>query len=458
MKNISFKHCAYLSVLLWGGIFLGGPNFPIVWKLVVSPRYVCPCDDVVNFEWDIDKIDKVRIEANTGEILTIAPKKGTYTTTKVAATWDFVYFRVRKGGKWYDPYFTVEVIQKPKWTKAYFVSKEEGLTKLAIGDIEIDPEPDPGLSQDKRGAYWVSQLIEGYSYRFPSDEFPRNARVITIKPDRLTTGYFLLRDVDPTGMFVEARGAENLPKTWVPKGQTLSISGNFHPSETTWFLYYEKPLKVPVAISHGRSLEEPDVSWWPSGDYPSMSFELTCSQLSSPLDDCKPSNGISVYDDVNYKGDASFMITDTNELGSRGLNDRVSSVRLIGSSKAILYEHNDFRGRALYIDGDMPDTHYLDFKDNISSIKVYDAPLRGITVYEHSQFHGKSTFLVESIANLKAIDLNDQISSIKLHGPVRAVVYEHANFQGKSREITLDTDSMGSIGMHDNTSSIEIFF
>ncbi|WP_434386981.1 phosphatidylinositol-specific phospholipase C domain-containing protein [Melittangium boletus] len=80
--------------------------------------------------------------------------------------------------------------------------------------------------------------------------------------------------------------------------------------------------------------------------------------------------GVYLYEHDQFQGDVIQLTGPAQELGSRGFNDRASSVRVIGNYRANLWEHENWGGAGLYVtqsQGNLGGT----FNDKVSSAEVW---------------------------------------------------------------------------------------
>jgi len=83
----------------------------------------------------------------------------------------------------------------------------------------------------------------------------------------------------------------------------------------------------------------------------------------------EPRNGACFYTDSNYRG-RSFCL-DSHERQSYvgdSFNDRISSIRVFGRARVIVYEHENFHGAHRSFSGDV--SGLGKFNDKISSVEV----------------------------------------------------------------------------------------
>jgi hypothetical protein len=83
----------------------------------------------------------------------------------------------------------------------------------------------------------------------------------------------------------------------------------------------------------------------------------------------EPRNGACFYQDINFSGRSFCLSSGENvrDVGGR-INDRISSIRVFGRARVIVFADQNFRGRSQEINRDIP---YLKFfNDQITSIAV----------------------------------------------------------------------------------------
>ena len=164
-----------------------------------------------------------------------------------------------------------------------------------------------------------------------------------------------------------------------------------------------------------------------------------------------------------------------------------------GGSDVVLYEHGNFRGRVLPVDGAINNLDRFRFNDATSSIEVRRGRWE---VCSDGNFRGSCQIVDASISNLNYLRLNDAVSSIR---PVNGygqgygnhrndgwgrrgrdndrgwnnrdqrdwghrgnsrygglVVYEHANFGGWSVPIDSDVYDLGPLRINNQISSMQV--
>lgn len=92
-----------------------------------------------------------------------------------------------------------------------------------------------------------------------------------------------------------------------------------------------------------------------------------------------PREGACFYRDINFRG-TYFCVEAGDELESlpRGVNDEVSSIRILGGADVTVYASTRLRGESRHFDRDVRDLTRERFNDKISSVQVHPRlPARG---------------------------------------------------------------------------------
>jgi hypothetical protein len=182
---------------------------------------------------------------------------------------------------------------------------------------------------------------------------------------------------------------------------------------------------------------------------------------------CNPSaDQIAIYEHSNYGGACKILgVGDYGDPGAMGFaNDSVTSIKVGGNVKAILYSDSGYAGTSEEFTGDDSDlSNNAIGNDRVSSIKVQT---RGcspnseqIALYEHPNYTGACKVLgVGEYGDPGAMGFaNDTASSIKVGSNVKAVLYEHSGYAGMAEEFSADDSDFGdnAIG-HDRVSSLKV--
>jgi hypothetical protein len=213
-----------------------------------------------------------------------------------------------------------------------------------------------------------------------------------------------------------------------------------------------------------------------------------------------PNQGACFYEDVNFRGDY-FCVRQDERLASlpSGMGDKISSVRVFGSSEVTVFRDASMRGRSARFIGDVRNLKGEGWNDQISSLDVTSGrdysgyggygdngrnrgrargrnrqqpgwsadrapvwgrnepmPREGACFYEDANFRGQY-FCVPRGATYNALPrgFNDKISSIRLFGS-EVRIFQDRDFHGRSSEVRTDTPNLRG-NWSDNVSSIRVF-
>jgi len=187
-------------------------------------------------------------------------------------------------------------------------------------------------------------------------------------------------------------------------------------------------------------------------------------------------NGITLYEDSNYRGRQLEIDQDVSNLGQYNFNDRASSVRIDGGTWEICQD-GGYNGRCIIVDGDVTSLAQLNMNDTVSSVRRIgggnapggwddwwshdrddrwdrwdnDSQSRA-TVYEHVDYRGQSRDFNGAVPDMTRMGFNDRISSFRLEG--RWQVCEHVNFGGECEIFRFDEDNLVPTGWNDRISSM----
>ena len=195
-------------------------------------------------------------------------------------------------------------------------------------------------------------------------------------------------------------------------------------------------------------------------------------------DDRRPA--VTLYTGPDYRGDYEVFYRDDPGLYNNDIgNDRVRSVQVGPGCKAVLFEHPDYGGRSITLDGNNRDLKNTRFgRAGVSSLRVdcrssnYPTPpppstypgtrpgnqARGVTLYRDEDFRGRYETFYGDRADLGRSSVgNDSVSSVRVSPGCRAVLYRDDDFRGEATEITRDVTSLkGTAVGNDGASSLVV--
>jgi peptidase inhibitor family I36 len=206
-----------------------------------------------------------------------------------------------------------------------------------------------------------------------------------------------------------------------------------------------------------------------------------------------PQNGACFFENRDFGG-RYFCVRPGEDLRSlpNGMGDRISSMRLLGTSAVTVFRDSDLRGRSARFSRDVTDLRRDGWNDQISSLAVspsgfggngrgrgrdrdYDDdlgyggwnprapawgrqtyPREGACFFEDANFRG-DYFCVPRGGTYTALPrgFNDRISSVRVFGAgVR--IYQDRDFHGRSTEIRRNASDLRG-NWRDSISSIRVF-
>jgi hypothetical protein len=187
-----------------------------------------------------------------------------------------------------------------------------------------------------------------------------------------------------------------------------------------------------------------------------------------------PQAGVCFYEDSDFRG--RYFCVKPGErllLLPAGMGDRISSLRVVGSTQVTVYRDSVLRGRSARFMGDVRNLKTEGWSDRISSMEVRreagvwratrppvwgheSLPREGACFYREKDFRGPY-FCAPRGATYTVLPsgFNDHISSIRVFGgEVR--IFEDHSFRGRSAEIRADTRDLRD-NWRNTASSVRVF-
>jgi hypothetical protein len=189
-----------------------------------------------------------------------------------------------------------------------------------------------------------------------------------------------------------------------------------------------------------------------------------------------PRVGACFYDDVNFRGQY-FCVGPREELDRMppGMNDKISSMRLIGDVEVMVFKDERFKGPSGRFFNDVRDLRREGWNDQISSLRVaalsvrWDRdrapvwghetfPKEGACFYRNAGYRG-DYFCVPRGASYPMVPagFNDQISSIHIIGARGVLIFENRDFGGRVARIASDVPDLRRGVWNDKVSSLRVF-
>jgi len=176
----------------------------------------------------------------------------------------------------------------------------------------------------------------------------------------------------------------------------------------------------------------------------------------------QPRDGACFYLDAGYRGDSFCMNAGESRRNVEDrFNDKISSVRVFGRARVVVYEHENFGGARRTITGGV--SNLQDWNDRITAVQVESDRMgfsgsesqNGVCFYLDADYRGEK-FCVngdESQQNLGE-HYNDRISSIQIFGRAEVTVYDNENFNGSRQTFRQDVPNLRN--WNDRISSFQV--
>ncbi len=174
---------------------------------------------------------------------------------------------------------------------------------------------------------------------------------------------------------------------------------------------------------------------------------------------------ITFYEKESFGGRSFTTDTLVENFGSKGFNDRVSSVTVAGPDQWEACEDTRFNGRCVVLrPGQYPSLRGTGLNDRISSVRnvTAKAPMQApasnspqVTFFENDNFLGRSFSAGKSVENLNIQGFNDRASSALVVGDSRWEVCDDTRFNGRCMVLRPGQySSLNAMGLYDRIASV----
>ena len=201
----------------------------------------------------------------------------------------------------------------------------------------------------------------------------------------------------------------------------------------------------------------------------SMSAQIRWGNPETPRD------GVCFYEDADFRGRWFCARTgeDLSEM-PRGMNDRISSIRIFGRTEVEVFKDIRYRGASARFATDVRNLQREGWNDTVSSIRVSRgssswgggrrprwggptaSPREGACFFRDAGFRGDS-FCVPRGGSYPSLPpgFNDQITAISVRGAV-VMIFSDEDYRGRSRRLDSDVANVGD-SWNDRISSLRVF-
>ncbi|WP_300377170.1 beta/gamma crystallin-related protein [Henriciella sp.] len=204
-------------------------------------------------------------------------------------------------------------------------------------------------------------------------------------------------------------------------------------------------LALPATAQYGRHSAGGEAIVYAHPDFTGQSLRVTHAiphlnryRFNDKASSIRVTGGSwEVCVDPNYRGRCEIITYREGQLNQIRLNDKITSIRPVAhrrdrwnrddrwdrhrdrgyrgrqSAPIVLYQHPDFRGSALPVDGAIPHLNQLRFNDKVSSIALQSGVWEVCT---DPNFRGRCEIIDRSVPQTNVYRLNDNITSIRPAG------------------------------------------
>jgi hypothetical protein len=182
--------------------------------------------------------------------------------------------------------------------------------------------------------------------------------------------------------------------------------------------------------------------------------------------------GLTVFDDVGFRGASATFRNDIPNLQSVRFNDMISSLRVARGEMWEACTDSNYRGRCQVFSGSESDLRQGDWNDVISSVRRVrndggrggggggdrfppgPPPGRGgLELFSRPGFEGERRLFTSGMSNLQQVDFNDQAMSLRVGPRESWQVCSDANFQN-CVVVNNDAPDLARLGMMRRISSV----
>jgi hypothetical protein len=189
-----------------------------------------------------------------------------------------------------------------------------------------------------------------------------------------------------------------------------------------------------------------------------------------------PNSGACFYENANYEG-RYFCIHDGDRVSEmpHGMNDKISSIRLVGNAEVSVWRDHNMSGRTARFVTSQRNLRDTGWNDQISSLEVYPAhhgpeghererlewghaapPREGACFYEDNNFKGRY-FCVARGGEYATLggEFNRAIRSIRVFNGASVHIFLDRDFRGRNTEVRHDVADLHGV-WRDNIESVSV--
>jgi hypothetical protein len=188
-----------------------------------------------------------------------------------------------------------------------------------------------------------------------------------------------------------------------------------------------------------------------------------------------PRVGVCFFENSNFQGQY-FCVAQGDDVAQvpRDMNDKISSIRVIGNVEVTVFKDDRFNGRSARFMTDVRDLQRQGWNDEISSLRVSNAsvewerqspvwgrqavPDEGACFYRDIDFRGDYFCLPRGGSYAMVPDgFNDQISSIRVISSGGVMIFLDGDFGGDAARVDSDAPDLRRGSWNDRISSVRVY-
>jgi hypothetical protein len=208
---------------------------------------------------------------------------------------------------------------------------------------------------------------------------------------------------------------------------------------------------------------------WRSGFMAAIALTLcaTGAATAQPRERQMGGIGITVYDDIGYRGENATFRSDQPDLGSSRFANRISSLQVAPGEVWEVCEGTNYRPPCQVFSGTEPDLRRRKWSDRISSLRRVRGGTgdggfppgppsdgNGLVLYSDEMFRGQSRTVNGPTPSLGSF--NDRARSVRVYSGTWEVC-EDIDY-GKCRTVSRDLSNLAGLGLSRRVSSVRSAF
>jgi hypothetical protein len=149
-------------------------------------------------------------------------------------------------------------------------------------------------------------------------------------------------------------------------------------------------------------------------------------------------DGITVFEDPNFRGDSRTFRSEIADLRRQGLNDRISSLEIYGNQAWEVCRDIDFSGPCRVFTSSVNDLRAAGWNDRISSMRAVGYAGNNNGWWGNGRYGN-----------------NGRWGNTSRNPQARLVLYDRTNFRGDARSVVNGANNLGSAG--DRARSVQVY-